>query len=218
MQMASVNIVQNSQSSLIMLLKPFHLLQSFGKKARELQPKVTIHLALSKNINQKNYQILIRTFVSESQRRFCHIGLTKRFSMTIKLFMLQSMSVMSIILISTKKNRSEEHTSELQSRPHISYAVFCLKKIFLMIRRPPRSTLFPYTTLFRSGVRPFFSEKFDITKHPHYKYLTDADKKNTFDVDRFLSTLRRKRQQVVAQDESFDLYEIDLSDENAAAE
>ena len=66
------------------------------------------------------------------------------------------------------------------------------------------------------GVRPFFSEKFDITKHPHYKYLADADKKNTFDVDRFLSTLRRKRQQVVAQDESFDLYEIDLSDGNAA--
>ena len=66
------------------------------------------------------------------------------------------------------------------------------------------------------GVRPFFSEKFDITKHPHYKYLADADKKNTFDVDRFLSTLRRKRQQVVAQDEPFDLYEIDLSDESAA--
>ncbi len=55
-------------------------------------------------------------------------------------------------------------------------------------------------------------------KHPHYKYLADADKKNTFEVDRFLSTLRRKRQQVVAQDESFDLYEIDLSDEDAAAE
>ena len=36
------------------------------------------------------------------------------------------------------------------SHPTISYAVFCLKKIFLMIRRPPRSTLFPYTTLFRS--------------------------------------------------------------------
>ena len=66
------------------------------------------------------------------------------------------------------------------------------------------------------GVRPFFSEKFDITKHPHYKYLADANKKNTFDVDRFLSTLRRKRQQVIAQDESFDLYEIDLSDEDAA--
>ncbi len=47
-------------------------------------------------------------------------------------------------------SRSEEHTSELQSLRRISYAVFCLKKIFLMIRRPPRSTLFPYTTLFRS--------------------------------------------------------------------
>ena len=66
------------------------------------------------------------------------------------------------------------------------------------------------------GVRPFFSKKYDITKHPRYKYLSDADKKNTFDVDRFLSTLRRKRQQVIAQDESFDLYEIDLSDENTA--
>ena len=49
--------------------------------------------------------------------------------------------------------RSEEHTSELQSHNTISYAVFCLKKIFLMIRRPPRSTLFPYTTLFRSYFR-----------------------------------------------------------------
>ena len=49
--------------------------------------------------------------------------------------------------------RSEEHTSELQSLHAISYAVFCLKKkIFLMIRRRPRSTLFPYTTLFRSTI------------------------------------------------------------------
>ena len=68
------------------------------------------------------------------------------------------------------------------------------------------------------GVRPFLSEKFDITKHPRYKYLADADKKNTFDVDRFLTATRRKRQQVVMQDEVFDLYEIDLSDEDAAAE
>src|SRR3990172_8381343 len=41
--------------------------------------------------------------------------------------------------------RSEEHTSELQSRLHLLCPLF-----FLMIRRPPRSTLFPYTTLFRS--------------------------------------------------------------------
>src|SRR3990167_8134432 len=42
--------------------------------------------------------------------------------------------------------RSEEHTSELQSQSNLGCPVF-----FLMIRRPPRSTLFPYTTLFRSG-------------------------------------------------------------------
>src|SRR3990172_8466296 len=41
--------------------------------------------------------------------------------------------------------RSEEHTSELQSRLHL-----VCRLLFLMIRRPPRSTLFPYTTLFRS--------------------------------------------------------------------
>src|SRR4030066_156720 len=41
--------------------------------------------------------------------------------------------------------RSEEHTSELQSRLHL-----VCRLVFLMIRRPPRSTLFPYTTLFRS--------------------------------------------------------------------
>ena len=68
-----------------------------------------------------------------------------------------------------------------------------------------------------AGCEPFFSEKFDITKHPPLQNtLQTRTRKNTFDIDRFLSTLRRKRQQVVAQDESFDLYEIDLSDENAA--
>lgn len=69
-----------------------------------------------------------------------------------------------------------------------------------------------------TGCASVLSEKFDITKHPRYKYLADADKKNTFDVDRFLTATRRKRQQVVTQDEVFDLYEIDLSDEDAAAE
>ena len=36
------------------------------------------------------------------------------------------------------------------------------------------------------GVRPFLSEKYDITAHPRYKYLSDADKKNEFDIERFL--------------------------------
>lgn len=66
------------------------------------------------------------------------------------------------------------------------------------------------------GVRPFFSEKYDITRHPHYKYLSDADKKNTFDVDRYLSSMRRKKRRVVSEDEAFELYDIDLSDEDSA--
>ena len=63
------------------------------------------------------------------------------------------------------------------------------------------------------GVRPFFSEKYDITRHPQYKYLSDADKKNAFDVDGYLAAMRRRQRQVVTQEEVFDFYEIDLSDE-----
>lgn len=55
------------------------------------------------------------------------------------------------------------------------------------------------------GVRPFFSDKFDITKHPNYKYLSDADKKNTFDMEKHL----RRRPAIVKPDEAFDYYEID---------
>ena len=68
------------------------------------------------------------------------------------------------------------------------------------------------------GVRPFFSEKYDITRHPRYKYLSDADKKNTFDVDSYLSSLRRKKRRVITEDEPFDLYDIELSDEDFAVE
>ena len=68
------------------------------------------------------------------------------------------------------------------------------------------------------GVRPFFSEKYDITRHPQYKYLSDADKKNAFDVDGYLAAMRRRQRQVVTQEEVFDLYEIDLSDEEETGE
>ena len=63
------------------------------------------------------------------------------------------------------------------------------------------------------GVRPFFSEKYDITRHPQYKYLSDADKKNAFDVDGYLAAMRRRQRQGGTQEEVFDFYEIDLSDE-----
>ena len=56
------------------------------------------------------------------------------------------------------------------------------------------------------GVRPFFSDKFDITKHPRYKYLADADKKNEFDVERHI----KRRPAVVKPKEVFDMYELEI--------
>ena len=38
------------------------------------------------------------------------------------------------------------------------------------------------------GVRPFLSRKYDITKHPNYRYLSDADPRNAFNIERYLST------------------------------
>ena len=58
------------------------------------------------------------------------------------------------------------------------------------------------------GVRPFFSDKFDITKHPKYKYLSDADPKNAFDMEKHL----KRRPAIVKPDEVFDYYEIDAAD------
>lgn len=58
------------------------------------------------------------------------------------------------------------------------------------------------------GVRPFFSDKYDITKHPNYKYLSDYDKKNAFDVEKYM----RRRPAIVKPDEVFDYYELDRAD------
>ncbi len=38
------------------------------------------------------------------------------------------------------------------------------------------------------GVRPFLSRKYDITKHPNYRLLSDYNPKNHFDIEKFLST------------------------------
>ena len=64
------------------------------------------------------------------------------------------------------------------------------------------------------GVRPFFSEKYDITKHPKYKYLSDFDKKNAFDMEKHL----RRRPAIVKPDEVFDYYEVDEADLQEDAE
>ena len=56
------------------------------------------------------------------------------------------------------------------------------------------------------GVRPFLSDKYDITQHPNYKYTADADPKNAFDIEGYLKArLKLKTNQVC------DVYEIDAA-------
>ena len=61
------------------------------------------------------------------------------------------------------------------------------------------------------GVRPFLSEKYDITKHPNYKYLSDADRRNTFDIEKFLSTKLK-----VKPEETYDSYEVVVTEESSS--
>ena len=58
------------------------------------------------------------------------------------------------------------------------------------------------------GVRPFLSEKYDLTKHPNYRYTADADPKNVFDMERYM----KKQRTVVKPADSFDVYEIDVTE------
>ena len=58
------------------------------------------------------------------------------------------------------------------------------------------------------GVRPFLSEKYDLTKHPNYRYTADADPKNVFDMERYM----KKQRTVVKPTDSFDVYEIDVAE------
>ena len=58
------------------------------------------------------------------------------------------------------------------------------------------------------GLRPFLSDKYDITKHPNYKYLSDANPKNTFDVEKYMS-----RRLKLKADEEYEVYEIDETDD-----
>ena len=57
------------------------------------------------------------------------------------------------------------------------------------------------------GVRPFLSEKYDLTKHPNYKYTADADPKNVFDMERYM----KKQRAVVKPTDTFEVYEINIT-------
>ena len=105
----------------------------------------------------------------------------------------------TIDLYNTSENRGREKTyglnyqklgKELMSQDEI--AVMDGGKCILQVR----------------GARPFFSDKFDITKHPRYKFLSDFDKKNEFDIEKYL----KRRPEIIKPDEPFDLYEIDGED------
>lgn len=62
------------------------------------------------------------------------------------------------------------------------------------------------------GVRPFMSNKYDITRHPNYKYLSDANPKNNFDIAKYLSTQLKTK-----PDDVYQVYEVDASDVSATA-
>ena len=57
------------------------------------------------------------------------------------------------------------------------------------------------------GVRPFLSVKYDLTRHPNYRYTADADPKNVFDMERYM----KKQRAVVKPTDTFDVYEIDAT-------
>lgn len=57
------------------------------------------------------------------------------------------------------------------------------------------------------GVRPFLSDKYDLTQHPNYRYTADADPKNVFDMERYM----KKQRTVVKPTDTFDVYEIDAT-------
>ena len=62
------------------------------------------------------------------------------------------------------------------------------------------------------GVRPFLSDKYDVTQHPNYKYLSDANPKNAFDVEKYLSTRLKLR-----PEEEFEVFEAYVSETQAPA-
>jgi len=58
------------------------------------------------------------------------------------------------------------------------------------------------------GVRPFLSDKFDITKHKNYRYLSDANPKNAFDIGKFVA-----RKLKVKPAEQYEYFEYEPPDD-----
>ena len=60
------------------------------------------------------------------------------------------------------------------------------------------------------GVRPFFSDKYDITRHKNYPLLLDSDEKNLFDIEKYVQQ-RRKMHPNYSSDETFTEYGVDIN-------
>ena len=58
------------------------------------------------------------------------------------------------------------------------------------------------------GVRPFLSDKYDLTRHPNYRYTSDANPRYAFDMTKFLSTELK-----LQEDETYAVYEVDVDDD-----
>ncbi len=110
----------------------------------------------------------------------------------------------TIDLYNTSENRGREKTyglsyqklgKELMSQDEI--AVMDGGKCILQVR----------------GVRPFLSDKYDITKHKRYKELSDYSAKNVFHVESYI-----KHQLRLRMEDEFVLYEVDGSGEEDAAD
>ena len=56
------------------------------------------------------------------------------------------------------------------------------------------------------GVRPFLSDKYDLTKHPKYHLTADADKRNWFDIEKFLKT---KDNLILKADDQFTIIKVE---------
>lgn len=64
------------------------------------------------------------------------------------------------------------------------------------------------------GVRPFLSDKYDITSHPNYKYLSDSNPRNAFNIEKFLS--RRLKLRLEEEYAAFEVSVEEHSDDDEA--
>lgn len=101
----------------------------------------------------------------------------------------------TINLYNTSENRGREKTSGINYQT-LGRELLSLDEISVM----PRDECI----LQISGVRPFHSKKYDITKHPDYRYLSDYSKRNAFNIRKFLDTRAKLKSR-----EEYDVYEVE---------